>query len=125
MTRDEIMNMPTGREMDVVIAEKVFGWQWESFKDYERLYILDGSNSRRYGAMRQDGEMEYTSNLPKYSRDMGAAWEVVDQMLFQSNQGVYLRFKNHLAELMGNQLQPSWIMSAFICRAALLAIIEL
>jgi hypothetical protein len=123
MNKDEILNMPAGREMDALVAEKVLGWQWQQFKDYERLYILD-SEMRRYGAMRQGGETEYTSNLREYSKDMGAAWEVVDQMLFQSHQGIYLRFKNHLAYLTGNQLFPSWVTSVRICRAALLAVME-
>lgn len=120
MTRDEILNMPVGREMDALIAEKVMGWQWKGIENYQRLYHPDGVHycGMRYGV----GEVEYTNRLEEYSTSMGAAWEVVDQMIFQSNQGLYLQFKNHLAEFTNNQLYPSWVTAAYICRAALLAV---
>jgi len=54
MTKDEIMNMPAGREMDTLIAKSIFGnvkksWDWEF-------------------------------TLPSYSTDISAAWRVVEKM---------------------------------------------
>lgn len=58
MTRDEILAMPAGREMDALITEKV----------------MSGHVKRR-----SDGTPHYLTWTP-YSTDMGAAWEVVEKM---------------------------------------------
>lgn len=33
MTRDEILSMPAGREMDALIAEKIMGWKYNQLGD--------------------------------------------------------------------------------------------
>jgi hypothetical protein len=59
MTREEIENMPAGREMDALIAEKVFTG------DYPRS--IDSAN----GLQR---------TFPFFSKDVSAAWKVVEKV---------------------------------------------
>lgn len=92
MTRNEVLNIPAGREMDKQIDRKIFG-------------------------MVAIGELS-----PNYSTDIGDAWKVVDHMYSQTVQAVYVRFKNELKYLTPEQAMPSWIMSLAICSAALLAV---
>ncbi|MNP14176.1 hypothetical protein D3C76_1064890 [compost metagenome] len=51
MTREEIQGLK-GRELDVVVAREIFGWH--------------------YG--------NYHTDLARYSSDLSAAWEVVEEM---------------------------------------------
>lgn len=69
MTRDEILAMPAGREMDALVAEHVMG-------------LL---NVHKY-----NGEWIHTRNpipfvgapiVEYYSTDIAAAWEVVDKIM--------------------------------------------
>lgn len=55
MTKDEILNMPAGGEMDALIADKIFG-------------AVDDDD---WGS---DGQ-------PAFSTDISAAWEVVEKLL--------------------------------------------
>lgn len=122
MTRDEILNMPVGREMDALVAEKVLGWQWQGFEGgYQRLYINDG-DYRRYGAIREGGETEYTNNLHNYSTEMGAAWDVVEKF----NNQCMLNNVHGLWECYfpGNVMGLAETAPLAICRAALLAVLE-
>jgi hypothetical protein len=68
MTRDEILNMPAGREMDALIAEKVMGWVWaHSPEPYISGWYKKGSGG------------DFTQSFEP-STDISAAWEVVDKM---------------------------------------------
>jgi hypothetical protein len=53
--KDDIATMPAGREMDAAIAEKVMGWKMP------------------------------TSEAPRYSTDIAAAWHVVKHLGQQSD----------------------------------------
>lgn len=132
MTRDEILNMKAGREMDALIAIKVMGWEWkpvgDRFINHERLTHPDG---KHYGGMRySDGEIEYTNRLEEYSTNMGAAWEVVEAM-----EGKWFWFS--LSNVVPNSGDAIVYEAKFnqvytceetaplaICRAALLAVVE-
>ena len=57
MTHDEILNMPAGREMDALIAEKV----------------TKTTTCPYWGS-------EVAETVPHYSTDISAAWEVVEKM---------------------------------------------
>ena len=121
MTRDEILNMPAGREMDVMIEKIVFGhepyldaldiWRVDAGKDLERL-------------------------LPKYSTNINSAFEALYKWLDEnSTYTVYIDFVNttigriHEIVLWGMDDQPIYdardeSLSTAICRAALLAVME-
>jgi hypothetical protein len=79
MTREEILNMPAGREMDALIAKKVMGWSADP-----EGYWLDRKNEYAdtgWGLFKQDE----TKNHPackEYnpSADIRAAWEIVVAM---------------------------------------------
>jgi hypothetical protein len=72
MTEAEINNLEAGRELDMLIAELVFG--------RDRL-------SARVDPMSRDGEPQYHWGYPQghdfapaYSTDIWAAWEVVEEL---------------------------------------------
>src|SRR5688572_25998134 len=71
MTRDEILNMPAGRKMDALIAEKVMGWT----KLGGKVQIFGGQ--RVDLIMLKNGKQEI---VPRYSTDRGDVWEVASFM---------------------------------------------
>jgi hypothetical protein len=96
MTRDEVLNMPAGREMDALIAEKVMGWiysdSWEQLVpsghadppiwsdwewDIEELtYVKHPINMM--GGVSYRGDKPY---IPEYSTNISAAWKIVEKMI--------------------------------------------
>lgn len=76
LTREQVLSMDAGRELDALVAEKVMG--------LTNLHWMSGQ--LHYGA-------EHEMNLlPDYSTDISAAWEVVEKM------GDCLHLKEHGAE---------------------------
>ena len=71
MTRDEILNMPAGREMDALVAEKVMGWTNPRITPSGRFRITPPMGGKYHG-----GQMP-----PKYSTDIAAAWQVVEWLM--------------------------------------------
>jgi len=70
MTREEILNMLAGREMDALVAEKVMKWKYRP--------RFPGDTTGYYG--------EYiTEELPSFSTDIAAAWEVVKYIQISTN----------------------------------------
>ena len=77
MTRDEILNMPAGREMDALIAEKVMGHTVDKRERYVKSSIL----SKRRQPMHKITELFVGGYyLRKYSESIEAAWEVVNKI---------------------------------------------
>lgn len=72
-----IDDMPAGREMDVLVAERVFGFAVDHEFDMPRVKQL------------RDKYDEF-GVLPNYSTDIGAAWEVVDKIAEIIRSDVYL-----------------------------------
>jgi hypothetical protein len=118
MTHDEILNMSAGKEMDALIAQDLMGW----------IYY-DGWNHPLAN--------EVQGELPSYSTDIAAAWEVVKKIGENKHRQWYL-CTNFSAEF-GNQIYAEifermdesefTICSATaetaplaICRAALIAV---
>ena len=66
MTRDEILNMPAGREMDALIENII----------YKHSPYQDGLGIWRVEINDETGRV-----LPKYTTSIAAAWEVVDEMI--------------------------------------------
>lgn len=112
MNRDEILNMPAGREMDTLIVEKVMGLK----VDYEFDEPHVPSLRDKYD------EWGY---LPNYSTDILAAWEVVEELkglkpilnYDPQSQKWYMR-------LNGGSYCSADTAPLAICRVALLAVME-
>ena len=66
LTREAILAMPAGREMDALIAELVMGWRVE----HEPYQFLDGEAGTGYD---DPGDFQP-------STDIAAAWEVVERL---------------------------------------------
>jgi hypothetical protein len=71
MTRDEILNMPAGREMDALVAEKVFGRKTAWFSGPGGPVITGGTMAK----------VSTWTPIKPYSTDIAAAWEVVEKMI--------------------------------------------
>ena len=160
MTRDEILNMPAGREMDALIAEKVMGWTWRAFQPahvpgelVRRPYPGNWSALPRRiadGTERLAGGWD--SDLPHYSTDISAAWEVTEKITdIFSMPGVfggsrYGRFYLYITKVRALGFSANYHQAVFkrnggkdkkvvtslgdttplaICRAALLAVMEI
>ena len=83
MTRDEILNMPAGREMDTLIAQKVMGWS----ADPEGYWLNKKENydDTGWGLIDQDKTTHHPSSrrfCP--STDIAAAWMVVEKFYSMS-----------------------------------------
>lgn len=136
MTRDEILNMPAGREMDALIAEKVMGKR--VFCANEELGGIVSGSIVRQGVwqMCEDGAMYddrtvYAESIPHYSEGIAAAWEVVEKMqtIDAERPTEILRLPsvdNKWRVRFTTQIFPGWGDTAplAICRAALLAAME-
>lgn len=67
MTRDEILSMPAGCEMDALIADKVMGWERVGIDGWKTQYGLRTIELTSYGSFHP-------------STDVAAAWEVVERI---------------------------------------------
>jgi hypothetical protein len=69
MNKDDILNMPAGREMDALVAEKVmgFGVAWSSYPPP----IVTGGTAET---------IKTWLTLPNYSTNITAAWVVIERM---------------------------------------------
>ena len=65
--------MPAGREMDALIAEKIMGYTLSelSLPAYPKYKLFDIESGEFSG---------YVKEVPHYSTDIAAAWEVVKRM---------------------------------------------
>jgi hypothetical protein len=61
-----------GRELDALVAERLFGFTVEKRGEFYRYY--NEALCAEYGG-------RWTSPVPEYSTHIGAAWEVVERML--------------------------------------------
>ena len=68
MNREEILNMPAGRELDALVAEKVMGF-----------IKLPFPGLPKYQKPTKDGVVPLYY-VPNFSTDISAAWEVVEKM---------------------------------------------
>lgn len=65
-----------GRELDVLVAEKLMGWTWK---------FSDGPAGRYLACPDSDPERQswcvsWEEKLPEYSTDISAAWEIMEKM---------------------------------------------
>jgi hypothetical protein len=107
VNRDEILNMPAGRELDALIAERVMGLKVDR---------------------RNDGTPHYLTWTP-YSTDMSAAWEIVRAM---EEKREWFKLGNVIPNSDAIVYEASFgdayacedTAPLAICRAALLAVME-
>ena len=119
LERVDIDNMPAGREMDVLVAERVMGWEYE-----HPVWRLPSGGFVVY--------------KPVFSISISAAWEVVEKMrisVIQSEDGWYAAVTedvihtfscnnppNISKEVHGKYWAVAEIAPLAICRAALKAV---
>lgn len=130
MTRDEILQMEAGREIDALVAELVMGWTkvrkastWES-----AAMIYSGTFVYTIGVT---PDQKTNDVIPYHSTDIAAAWQVVEKMRLV---GVSMWIGPHLDNEWAVQIKPSInnyhefvradTAPLAICRAALLAVME-
>jgi hypothetical protein len=124
ISRKEIMQLSSGREIDILIAEQVMGWQLEAdeakLKRLNKYFSHD--EERRWWRKPEGG---WHSDPPSYSSDIVAAWEVVDRMnnsgkalfMIQSFDGNKVAFDEPSA-ISHDYITERMLMGA-ICKAAL------
>lgn len=115
MTRDEILNMPAGREMDALIFEKIFGFEKGTFPVYEPMKSNVGDYMVR--------------PIQEYSTDISAAWEVVEKLtdgIFLNDFSLWTTMRCWKADFTELRVADSNAETAAlaICRAALLAVMK-
>lgn len=78
MTREDILVMEPGRELDALVAERVMGWTgiWTNGKSYMAYHPCEQEMSV--------GEAERSPIWP-YSTDIASAWGVVEKMAARMN----------------------------------------
>ena len=117
MTREEIMKLEAGRELDFIIAEKVMN-----------LKLFDKLNPEsHFGYSAKDGFINYCllngekKPIPLFSTEIGAAWQVVEKMLQNAHSKEFREFREELNGI-EIHLYESRLAALHICRAALLTV---
>lgn len=113
LTREQILAMPAGRELDILVQWHVIqGGKMPSNTYVPHAYLVQGPET-----------IESTMDLKRYSTDIACAWLVVEKM----------RLEGSMPELTSGEPNDDWqcwtcLTSAFadtaplaICRAALLS----
>jgi hypothetical protein len=127
MTREEILKLEAGRELDALIFAKIFD---------KMAFRSDGnfvfSNKREYlddGDAYYLGEYQEIIQLPFYSTDIAAAWEVVEKIreyiecIWPNDRGLWSLLSYERLEE-GLTTVSAETAPLAICRAALLAVME-
>jgi len=115
MTRDEILNIPSGRELDVLVAKQIFGFGvmvWINHPDIDPKVVTPDE-----------------IDLLHYSTDIAAAWEVVNHFVSRRKRPKIDRvaeneWRVQLDDFDENAVAYSSSAPLAICRAALLAVME-
>lgn len=105
--------MKAGRELDALVAEKVMGWQ----------DITDEHWGVPPGAMGDSWAASPFEPAPPYSTDITAAWQIMDYMLEQNDQQLFLRFAHAVRSAPeGDLVAHVHTAARRICLAALRAV---
>jgi hypothetical protein len=118
LTRDDILKMEAGREMDMLIAVKVLGWKLDENTATSPTGSCNARNYRGHG----DDWLDY------YSTSIEAAWEVVEKMpKFRISKGLLDEWVVEWPDKLPyqNNVIIAPIAPLAICRAALLVMMEL
>ena len=120
MNRDEILNMPAGREMDELILTKIFGYTKLPFPAMPEFQKPT------------DSGVYATYHVNHYSTDMKAAWDLVKEMSAKgywcymgtlSSESYAIFTKESLVPLEKGRASV-YDLPLAICRAALLTVCE-
>ena len=134
MNRDEILNMPHGREIDVMIATKFLGLEWIDYPWWDGttkklLWWHSWGTPSGDDFQQIDDEHIIPWDLPGYSIDIYAAWEITKHFEYNwnivrnvSGDGNYRMI--YAAPGMPMAGVTAEIAPLAICRAALLATLE-
>lgn len=124
MRKEEILNMPAGDEIDILVGENVMGWHkyWD-----ERIKCFLWHNKENKSATFVSGSFFHDWSP---STDIEAAWEVVDKAVyFELSQPQNYEDKSWYCAmaLEGTRTHDAQADTAplAICRAALLAVMDL
>jgi hypothetical protein len=109
LTKDEILNMPAGREMDALIAEKVMKLKMEG----SHHYWMNGAGA--------------VASIPRYSTDIAAAWDVVEKInstqMDEDGYQIVAKFHHYIRDVCSGIEFLSAAGAAYvICRTALLTV---
>lgn len=125
MTREEILGMEAGLELDSLIAEKVMGYK----KEFNKRTVIRGTE-HFYRLWVSGNEIISPIALYQPSRDIKAAWEVVEKlvtsnkrvMIYNLIQGFKVKIFLSTGEVIVN-INAKTAPEA-ICKAALLVVLE-
>lgn len=121
MTRDEILNMPAGREMDMLICEYVMQIKARcTVTTYQGKEVI----GKEYVAIINHQEVE----MPYYSTDIDAAWNVIGKKeingwscVVENLRGAWQCTFSKIG--VGGAFCTAKLAPLAICRAALLAVL--
>ena len=82
MSKEEILRMPAGREMDALVAEKIFGWKWiEGLLPWGHPSLISPEHDRQETrSFIYTDKRKPSGTFPKYSTEVAAAWEIVEMI---------------------------------------------
>ena len=124
-SRKEIIQLSAGREIDVLVAEQIMGWQIETdepkLESLQRYFSLD-----EHPQWWRAPEGGWYSDPPSYSSDIATAWQIVERMnsrgqflfLSQNSEGFKVDFDELRTFSPDNISEKSGALA--ICKAALL-----
>jgi len=112
MTKDEILAMKPGRELDTLVAEKIFGLE---YMECIGCYIDTNGNEQK---------------IKRYSVEIAAAWEVVEKLKVKKLYPAFaIRDQTYNISIWdkgGVELITDWVRCKTapeaICKAALVAV---
>jgi hypothetical protein len=126
ISKEEVMRLLAGREIDLLVAERVMGWQVET--DEAKLKKLGDYFSRDEARVWwRNPEGGWHCDPPGYSSDIKEGWKVVERMetkgkslsLFQGSKGNRIAFDKPDAAAPAYIVEKSLLLA--ICKAALIA----
>lgn len=128
MTREEILAMQPGRELDALIAEKVMGWhgpiQWVDDEDGSDPFLLEPGVEIPEGAD-EDWVGDNNCIMPHYSTTWAAAGEVIEKMQELGFDFFALLVEGDKIQAMFRKWAEGSSTLEAIAKAALLAVMDL
>lgn len=142
MNADYIRNLPAGRELDALVAEKLFGWQWWKWHTTGKADIFSPNYPPRdlsywspadFYTPRMIGWGNRSAGLSYYSTDRTACGAVID---WASDHGIYVSIYHcldldvtckcwHHDNPERQTIASDPDESAAVCKAVLLCVAEL
>lgn len=125
MTRAEILALPAGRELDMLVAEKVLGFQRGGLggDDPDYWWCNPGYLNATPHSLR-------VARTPRFSTDIAAAWQVVGKLCPSTNRAepwfkLYTSSGSWMANFHRESTEDTAADTAplAVCRAALLAML--